>query len=202
MPDTTLPETAHAKGLARLLPPPPLFAIQPPLTRVVTRVAARRPELFARLGPSVSKRFLIDPQGLPMVLLLEPDPAKPRLTACRRGEPVAHDVVIRGSFRTLLRMIDRQTDSDALFFNRALTIAGDTEASVALRNALDDMDGTLAGDVAAAFGPLSGAVARTCRCHHAERCTMIAGEMFKPELVCPDRGRRGDRRGPRHWRPI
>ena len=52
-------------------------------------------------------------------------------------------------------MIDGQTDSDALFFNRELTVTGNTEAIVALRNALDDMDVTLADDVAAAFGPLS-----------------------------------------------
>jgi predicted lipid carrier protein YhbT len=52
-------------------------------------------------------------------------------------------------------MIDGQSDSDALFFNRDLSVTGDTEAVVALRNALDNMDATLADDVAACFGPLS-----------------------------------------------
>ena len=146
---------ARPPGFARFLPPLPLFAIQPLLGHIVAAVARRRPELFARLGDSSKKRFLIDPTNLPVVLLLQPDPERPQLRACPRGQDVEHDVRISGSFLTLLRLIDSQTDSDALFFNRALTITGDTEAIVALRNALDDMDATLADDVAAAFGPLS-----------------------------------------------
>jgi len=142
-------------GFARLLPPLPLFVLQPLLTHIVTTIAKRHPELFARLGDSAGKRFMIDPRNLPFFLLLQPDGDYPRLTACNRGQDVEHDVCISGTFLTLLEMIDSQTDSDALFFNRDLTITGDTEAIVALRNALDDMDATLADDVAASFGPLS-----------------------------------------------
>ena len=138
----------------------PLFPLQPVLARIVCTVARRHPELFERLGDGCKKSFLIDPTNLPFVLLLQPDPDRPRLRACQRGPQVAHDVRIAGSFLTLLRMIDSQTDSDALFFNRDLSVTGDTEAMVALRNALDDMDTTLADDVAAAFGPLSRPVRR------------------------------------------
>lgn len=145
-------------GIARLVPPLPLFALQPLLDRIVATVAKRRPELFARLGDNCKKRFLIDPSNLPFFLLLVPDPEKPSLKAFNRGREVECDVCISATFRTHLKMIDSQTDGDALFFNRDLKITGDTEAIVALRNALDDMDGTLAGDVAASFGPLSGAV--------------------------------------------
>ena len=150
-------DAARPHGPARLLPPlPPLprFIIQPRLGHIVTTVADRHPELFARLGDSCNKRFLIDPRNLPFFLLLQPDPDRPRLTAYNRGREVAHDVTISGTFLTLLAMIDSQTDSDALFFNRDLTVTGDSEAVVALRNALDDMDTTLADDVAACFGPL------------------------------------------------
>lgn len=145
----------RAPGFARLLPPLPLFALQPLLGHIVTTVARRHPELFARLGDSCGKRFLIDPSNLPFFLLLQPDAKRPQLRACRRGQDVAHDVYISGTLLTLLGMIDGQTDSDALFFSRDLTITGDSEAVVALRNALDNMDGTLADDVAASFGPLS-----------------------------------------------
>ena len=151
-------DDGYRRGFARFLPPLPLFALQPVLAHIVGSVARRRPELFARLGDSCEKRFLIDPQDLPLFLLLEPDPDLPQLKAYDRGKTVDHDVRISGRFTTLLRMIDSQTDSDALFFSRALTVTGDTEAMVALRNALDDMDATLADDVAAAFGPLSGPV--------------------------------------------
>ena len=151
---------AGPAAFVRQLPPPPLFPLQPILARIVATVARRHPELFERLGTACTKRFLIDPSNLPFVLLLQPDPDRPQLRAQRRDRPVPHDVRIAGSFLTLLRMIDSQTDSDALFFNRDLAVTGDTEAMVALRNALDDMDTTLADDVAAAFGPLSRPVRR------------------------------------------
>jgi len=111
--------------------------------------------LFARLGDSCKKRFLINPRNMPFFLLLQPDPDSPQLHAYNRGRHVEHDVCLSATFQVLLRMIDSQTDSDALFFNRDLIITGDTEAIVALRNALDDMDATLADDVADCFGPLS-----------------------------------------------
>ncbi len=148
-------DKVSADGIARLLPPFPLLAIQPLLGHIVTTIARRHPELIARLGVNCKKRFLIDPSNLPFFLLLQPDPATPKLKAYKHDQEVEHDVHISGTFLTLLRMIDSQTDSDALFFNRDLSITGDTEAVVALRNALDNMDATLADDVAACFGPLS-----------------------------------------------
>jgi O2-independent ubiquinone biosynthesis accessory factor UbiT len=143
------------RRIPRPRPPLPLFALQPLLRRIVRAVARRHPELFVRLGDSCNKRFLIDPSNLPFYLLLCPDAERPRLTAHSRRREIAHDVYISGTFLTLLRMIDSQIDSDALFFNRDLIVTGDSEAVVALRNALDDMDGTLADDVAASFGPFS-----------------------------------------------
>jgi len=50
-------------------------------------------------------------------------------------------------------MLDTQLDGDALFFSRTLKVTGDLEVVVALRNALDDIDGSIASDVAALFGP-------------------------------------------------
>jgi predicted lipid carrier protein YhbT len=144
-----------ARGFSRLLPPLPLFVIQPLLGHIVSTIAQRHPELIARLGDNCKKSFLIDPNNLPFFLLLQPDPDRPRLKAYARGQNVEHDVHISGTLLILLRMIDGQSDSDALFFNRELTVTGDTEAVVALRNALDNLDATLADDVAACFGPLS-----------------------------------------------
>lgn len=144
------------RGLSRLLPPPPLFLLQPLLKRIVHRVATRSPDLFVRLGESRLKRFLIDPSNLPFMLWLLPDPANLHLVAVSRRQPIEHDVRVTAPFLTLLTMIDGGSDGDALFFNRDLHIEGDTEAVVALRNALDDMDRTLVDEVVATFGPLSG----------------------------------------------
>jgi O2-independent ubiquinone biosynthesis accessory factor UbiT len=142
-----------------LLAPVPLALLQPILTRIASHVAQSRPELFNRLGPHAGKRFLIDPIDLPFVMVLTPEPERPHMTAHRRHERPAHDAEIAGTFFNLLDMIDGSLDGDALFFSRDLRVSGDTEAVVALRNALDDFEGSALDSVAASFGPLSGPAA-------------------------------------------
>lgn len=138
-----------------LLRPIPLPLLRPFLAPIAAHVARAHPQLFARLGPHAHKRFLIDPLDLPFGLLLTPDPARPQLDACRREQMPGHDARIAGTFLDLFGMVDGSIDGDALFFSRELQISGDTEAVVALRNALDDMDGSILDSVSAAFGPLS-----------------------------------------------
>jgi predicted lipid carrier protein YhbT len=155
------------------LAPVPLFALQPIFDRIASHVARAHPELFARLGPHVRKRFLIDPIDLPFVLVLVPNSAKPSLQTYRRCERPQHDAAIAGTFLDLLAMIDGSLDGDALFFSRDLRVSGDTEAVVALRNALDDFEGSVVDAVADAFGPLSAPARlvvnglRAIRGHHA-----------------------------------
>lgn len=133
----------------------PLALIQPILTHIARHVAGSRPELFARLGPHTDKLFLIDPIDLPFVLLLRPNAAQPHLRASRRFPRPRHDAAIAGTFLNLLGMIDGSLDGDALFFSRDLRVSGDTEAVVALRNALDDCEGSALDSIVSAFGPLS-----------------------------------------------
>lgn len=141
-----------------LLAPVPLVLIQPILGRIGAHVAKSRPGLFSRLGPHAGKRFVIDAIDLPFALLLVPDVKDTRLTAFRRHDTPRHDARIAGTFLNLLDMIGGSLDGDALFFSRDLHIAGDVEAVVALRNALDDCEGTIVDTVVSAFGPLSGPV--------------------------------------------
>ena len=143
-------------GLLRRLPPPPLLPLQPLLHRVVTDIAQRHPRLFARLGDNAGRRFLVDVEELPFVLLLQPRPDAPRFTAHHRHRVPEHDVRIAGTFEALFRLLDSEADSDALFFSRDIMVEGNTEAIVALRNAIDDLEGPLTEDIAAAFGPLAG----------------------------------------------
>ena len=138
-----------------LLAPVPLALLQPIFNRIANHVAHSRPELFHRLGQHAGKRFLIDPIDLPFVLVLTPLPERPLLTAHRRSEWPAHTAAIAGTFFNLLDMIDGTLDGDALFFSRDLQVSGDTEAVVALRNALDDFEGSALDSVVASFGPLS-----------------------------------------------
>ncbi len=133
--------------LGMALTPLPLFPLQPLLSRIVTDVAQRRPELFERLGPHIASSFVIDVEELPFTLHLQPDPQAPKLTAHRRSERLTGTATITGPFAALFRIIDGDGDSDALFFSRDIRIGGNTEAAVCLRNALDDLDGSIVDDV-------------------------------------------------------
>jgi predicted lipid carrier protein YhbT len=158
--DSPPPRPAGSGSLPHLLLRPiPLAFVQPILDRIVSHVAAHRAELFSRLGAQAHMRFLIDPEDLPFVLLLAPDPAQPTLRAYRRYDVPRHDACIGGRFITLLDMIDGSLDGDALFFSRDLRVRGDTEAIVTLRNALDDLDGSVVDTVLRSFGPLSAIAA-------------------------------------------
>lgn len=137
-------------------PPSPLRSlIQPILNRVVRDIARTLPELFERLGPHRHSRYLIDARDLPFILLLRPDPDGPELVAWPRRADPPHDTRISGRFRDLLGLIDAQRDGDALFFSRDLDISGDLEAVVCLRNAIDDVEGSIADQVADSLGPAS-----------------------------------------------
>ena len=136
----------------KLLAPLPLLPLQPALHRIINNIARNKPELFQRIGVHKDKYFLIDPLNMPFVLLLRPDPHRPYLRAFRRTDPVQHDARIAGTFLALLDMIDGRLDGDALFFSRDLIVEGNTEAVVCLRNALDDMDGSIADDVVSVYG--------------------------------------------------
>ena len=145
------------------------LVLQPVLTRVVRRVAARHPSLFARLGPHQATDFLIDPVELPFALHLRPDPqalvfrAVPRDTAPQAG------ATIRGRFLLLLELIDAEQDGDAAFFSRDLDVSGDTEAVVRLRNALDDVEGSIAEEAAGVLGaPGRAILARLRRAYKSE----------------------------------
>jgi len=140
-------------GLTRFLPPMPLFLLQPILRRIAAKVARENPSLFNRLGPHKTARFVIDPQGLPFGLLLIPNPDALTFRAFHRSAEPASDARIGGKFLDLLGLLDGGADGDALFFSRDLDVTGNTEAVVCLRNALDDVEGSIAESVAGMFGP-------------------------------------------------
>lgn len=149
-------ERAHRgwRGFGRHTPVEPLLLpLQPLLAHIARGVARSHPSIFARLGRHCTSRFIVDPIGLPILLYLRPDPARPMLRAMRRSRHVDHDARIAAPLPVLLRMVDADVDGDAMFFSRDLEISGDTEAVVSLRNAIDSMDCRLTVAVAAMFGP-------------------------------------------------
>ena len=138
----------------RLLPLAPLQLALNALMGVVER---RHPGVFERLSGIEDPTFLIDPVDLPILFELSADADAPRLTAIERGNADASHAptTIRGPLLALLALLEGRTDGDALFFSRELVIEGDTEAVVALRNAVDDAEVDLIEDVLASIGPLA-----------------------------------------------
>ena len=132
----------------------PVFLLQPLIDRIVRRMVARHPEVFARMGDKARSTILVDPIDMPFVLVLRPNPDAPEVRIVRRSMAPACDATIVAGFLTLLGTIDARADGDALFFSRDLKIGGDVEAVVRLRNAIDDVDGSIAADIAALHGPL------------------------------------------------
>lgn len=111
---------------------------------------------FDRLSDFEGARFLIDPVDLPLAFVLELASEGPEVSTLSRGqEPKPVTATIRGSLSALLDLAAGRVDGDALFFNRDLSIEGDTEAVVALRNAMDDADLDLLEEFAEGFGPLA-----------------------------------------------
>lgn len=140
------------KGVSVVFRPLPLPVLNFFLGKIVNNIGKSRPEIFDRLEGHHHKIFLIIPTNIPFAFCLYPDPIYPRLKAFRKKDLPSADSIISGSFLTLLGMIDGRYDGDSIFFMRALRVEGDTEAVVCLRNALDNINGTIAEDVAGLFG--------------------------------------------------
>jgi len=134
----------------------PPVVLQPALSAAMTAMKRCHPDIFERLADLGEPRYLIDPVDLPFVFLLRPDPKAPTLTAASDAEEVDATAAIRGPLLALIDLLEGRLDGDALFFSRDLVVEGDTEAVVALRNAVDGADIDLLSDVLSVLGPFSG----------------------------------------------
>lgn len=64
--------------------------------------------------------------------------------------PEAPDLAFRANLSAFLQLLTRQEDPDTLFFNRTLSIEGDTELGLVIKNMLDALEWpTLRGVLAA-----------------------------------------------------
>lgn len=142
--------------LALGLTPIPVGVVQQVTSVVFRHVMARHPGLFDRLGEYATKRYGFIPTDLPFAY--EILPSGPSIRAVRRGSPMNTDAAVEGPIAILLALLEGRVDGDAVFFSRALEVSGDTEAVLALRNALDDSEIDLPTDLAILAGPLGAPV--------------------------------------------
>lgn len=145
--------------LARALQPLPPLPLGLALTALSRRLSGRHPSMLRRLGGYAEQAVLIDPTDLPFVLRMQPS-AGPRITAHRRGRAPEAAARVAGPLSALTGMLHGRYDGDALFFSRDLVIEGDTSVVLALRNALDDAELDLSGELAALAGPFGPLVRR------------------------------------------
>lgn len=123
-----------------LVPPFAGLPLGPLLTRSLRSLARRRPAVFDRLGDYQMARFLIDPVDLPFAFFMIPNGESSVVRVISKDGALPSDVIIRGPILMLLGLLDGTFDGDALFFHRTVSISGQTEAIVALRNAIEDAE--------------------------------------------------------------
>lgn len=150
------PERAeHARGAARgrsaVFASLRRRALAPLLRHAASRIAARHPELLERMAPLQGRRIVVEAHGLPDLLAV--DFGATGLDVCLIDSAAGESAVARiaGDLPALVDLAEGRADGDALFFQRRISIEGETEAVVLLRNALDGAEIDLVGD---AFPPL------------------------------------------------
>lgn len=152
-----------------LLPRPVRLAIDAVPVAVVQRVVEavfrqamrQHPGLFDRLGAEADKRFGFTPTDLDLSFVVHP--AGRSIAVHRKASVPAADATATGPLLTLLALLEGRIDGDAVFFARGLGVAGDMEAMLALRNALDDSAIDLPSELGALAGPFSPLVAGAAR---------------------------------------
>ncbi len=118
----------------------PLMPLELISRRLMTNAMAARPSFAARLGEHAGRTFAIDPVDCPFVFLMKPQQGRVDLKLARHAEPMDYEARIAAPLVVLLGLIDGTYDGDALFFSRDLSIEGDTEAVLALRNAIENAE--------------------------------------------------------------
>ena len=153
-----MPPFSPALLVGLLLRPIPKALLRPPLALAMDRMVRRHPRVFERLRHLAGALVVIDPVDLPFALALDfaPPPRGPGLRVATESDAAAARATVRGPLAALVDLLEARLDGDALFFSRDLTIEGDTEAIVALRNAVDGEEIRLAEDLASILGPLGG----------------------------------------------
>ncbi len=137
------------------LRPLPLAPLRPILALVMAAVVKRHPRMFDPLRDFGDPVFVIDPVDLPFVFVLRPAAQPVGLRAERTAEGIAATATIRGPMPVLLDLLEGRIDGDAMFFSRELTISGDTEAVLALRNSVDGAGVELVPELLSFLGPLA-----------------------------------------------
>ncbi|TAJ59821.1 SCP2 sterol-binding domain-containing protein [Brevundimonas sp.] len=115
------------------------------LTASLRSVARRQPDAFDRLGAVRKAAIRIMPDDLPVAFDMRPDGAAGSIRVVRPDSDAAGaSARISGPLLTLLALFDGRVDADGAFFQRRIDVDGDTAAILALHNALEASELTMA----------------------------------------------------------
>lgn len=137
--------------LSTLAAPLPLPLVQRLAQSSLEHVLERHPQLFDRLGSFAERPIAICPSDAPFefTLLL----ARRTVRAARRGfGSTAYATRISGPIVMLLALAEGRLDGDAEFFGRNISVEGDMETALALRNAAESISLDLVRDLAPRWG--------------------------------------------------
>ncbi|MDP1582598.1 MAG: SCP2 sterol-binding domain-containing protein [Bradyrhizobium sp.] len=123
--------------------------------RIIRGAMRQHPQVNARLPGLAGKRLLLDPSDLPFAFVLELTDSDPRIEVVAQDDDpkLPIDATVRGALADLISLAEGRVDGDALFFSRRLSVSGEMELIVAVRNA---MDGAAIGLERLLLGPIGG----------------------------------------------
>ena len=125
-----------------------LMAVRWPLEQLLTlglrRVAWRLPDIFQRLGVFQKAVFVLLPDAWPVAFELSPRARQGTVRIARATHRPPGATCIRGPLPALIGLFDCSVDADSAFFSRDIIVEGDIQAVMALHNALEAADLTLA----------------------------------------------------------
>jgi|TARA_R110002124_G_scaffold60465_8_gene165836 predicted lipid carrier protein YhbT len=115
------------------------------LTASLRSIARRQPEAFDRLGQVRHATIRISPVDLPVAFEMRPDGESGSIRVVRPNDDAGDTSArISGPLLTLLAVFDGRGDADGAFFQRCIDVEGDTAAVLALHNALEASELTMA----------------------------------------------------------
>lgn len=152
----------------------PMMALRAPvehvLGRALRRVSRKRPNPFERMQPHDRATYLIVPARWPVAFSLTPR-ADGAVKVVRTRSPGDFTARIEGRLEDLLDLFDGSIDADAAFFSRSVVVEGDTCAVLALHNALEAADLSVADLVGL---PVGGALL-----NRASRAARLAARQMR-----------------------
>lgn len=142
------------RSMMPLLGKVPLPVVRVVAERVFEQAMLQHPDLFDRMGIHRGKRFRFIVTDMALRFDIHPSARSIRVHRTSEDMPQV-SATVSGRLVALLALLEGRVDGDALFFSRSLSVTGDMEAVLALRNALDNCGFDLPSDLSAMAGPFA-----------------------------------------------